>query len=90
MRSLQMQASTMTDEVAFSWNQDVTFAPDGLAGFGPPGPLPDVEWLSGRDIEIVADDDHTRDGPVQGDGDVIARLPLKIEMSPEPVALVRP
>ncbi|MCR9255862.1 MAG: diacylglycerol kinase family lipid kinase [Alphaproteobacteria bacterium] len=52
--------------------------------------LPDVEWLSGRSIEIVAADDLGHDGPVQGDGDVIARLPLKIEMSPEPVALVRP
>jgi len=52
--------------------------------------LPDVEWLSGRSIEIVSADAAAPDGPVQGDGDVIARLPLKIEMSPEPVALVRP
>lgn len=59
-------------------------------GLGRLDKLPDVEWLSGTSVEIEAADDLALNAPVQGDGDVIARLPLKIEMSESPLSLVRP
>ncbi len=50
----------------------------------------DVEIVSGRDIHIEALDDDGTIEPVQGDGDIIACLPLDISLAPECLDLVRP
>ena len=42
--------------------------------------------IPGREIRIVDD----QDGPVQGDGDIITRLPLSISVAPETVRILYP
>ena len=46
----------------------------------------DVELVSGKDVIVSG---HAGE-PVQGDGDIIATLPLRIALDPEPVRMVYP
>ncbi len=48
--------------------------------------LPDYRIVTGRVVEI----DGPAGDPVQGDGDVIARLPVRIDLAPAPLSLVVP
>ena len=48
--------------------------------------LPDVEIVVGQRVVI----DGPPGDPVQGDGDIIARLPVTIELSPVSLELMRP
>ena len=48
--------------------------------------LPDFRILRGR---VVVIDGPTGD-PLQGDGDIIARLPVRIEIAPQPLRLIVP
>lgn len=50
---------------------------------------PDFEILKGRNLRIWASDGGA-DDPVQGDGDVIARLPVDIALSAKRLAIVKP
>jgi YegS/Rv2252/BmrU family lipid kinase len=54
--------------------------------FGKVGIWPDVEIVSGRDVVISG----TTGQAVQADGDIIAALPVRIEIDPEPVRLAFP
>ncbi len=55
-------------------------------GMGNLAKLPDIEIVVGQRVVI---DGPPRD-PVQGDGDIIARLPVTIELSPVSLELMRP
>ncbi|MGE4063766.1 MAG: diacylglycerol kinase family protein [Rhodospirillaceae bacterium] len=46
----------------------------------------DVQLVSGREVIVNGAAEH----PVQADGDIVATLPLKIGLDPEPVRLVYP
>jgi diacylglycerol kinase family enzyme len=48
--------------------------------------LPDVRILSGRVVHI----DGQKGLPVQGDGDIIATLPVEIVVAPETLDLIVP
>jgi diacylglycerol kinase (ATP) len=48
--------------------------------------LPDIEILVGRHVTI----EGPAGDPVQGDGDIIARLPVTIALSPVTLELMRP
>lgn len=54
--------------------------------FGKVGVWADVEIVSGRDVVISG----TTGQAVQADGDIIAALPVRIEIDPEPVRLAFP
>lgn len=54
--------------------------------FGKIAMWPDVEVIAGRDVLI----EGTPGQPVQADGDIIAALPVRIAIDPEPVRLVFP
>jgi diacylglycerol kinase family enzyme len=48
--------------------------------------LPDYRIIQGKIITITGPEGD----PVQGDGDIVARLPVSIELSPRRLDLVRP
>jgi len=50
------------------------------------GSLADVRIIAGREIDIRG----TPGAPVQADGDIVAFLPARIEVDPDPVKLVFP
>src|SRR5262249_19737046 len=54
--------------------------------FGKVGMWPDVQITSGRDVVISG----ATGQPVQADGDIVAALPVRIEIDHEPVRLVYP
>ena len=47
---------------------------------------PDVEVRTGREVVVTG----TPGQAVQADGDIIAALPVRIDIDPEPVGLVYP
>ena len=53
---------------------------------GKVGLWPDVDIITGRDVAIAG----TAGQAVQADGDIIAALPVRIQVDPEPVRLVYP
>ena len=55
-------------------------------GMGNLAKLPDIEIVVGQRVVI----DGPPGDPVQGDGDIIARLPVTIELSPVSLELMRP
>jgi YegS/Rv2252/BmrU family lipid kinase len=50
------------------------------------GKLADVEFVPGREVTVRG----TMHLPVQADGDIITRLPAKLSVDPQPIALVWP
>ncbi|MDH3475001.1 MAG: diacylglycerol kinase family lipid kinase, partial [Rhodospirillales bacterium] len=55
-------------------------------GLGRLGRLPDYEVLPAREVLIEGPEGD----PVQGDGDVITRLPLQVRVLPEALKIVMP
>ncbi len=48
--------------------------------------LPDISIQTGHNIRVEADGDL----PIQGDGDIVARLPIDISLSDRPIELIVP